>query len=154
MANFLLERKQDLSIIYWLKELFEDIPDIGIVDGYPEGDLELPSIAVEAEDIFFVKREMGNRRGDKHRLWSIDVYGNNKTQRDFMAYKILQNIENGIEVSDFDEGFPPDSNPSQLGTLRPVTESITATPIRIFPELVEKLYWRYRIRFITEYHSL
>lgn len=154
MTDFLLEQKQDLSVVYWLKDLFKDIPEIGIVDGYPEGDLQLPSIAVESEDIYIVKREMGNRKGDRNRLWSIDIFGKNKTQRDFMAYRIIQYIEDGIEVYDYDEGFPPESNPTLLGTLRPIQESITATPIRIFPELVEKLYWRYRIRFITEYHSL
>ncbi len=147
-----IERKQDLSIVFWLKnEVFQDLPTVNIVDGYNLDSLVLPTVAVESENIRPHPRELGNRRGIRQRLWSIDVFGSTKTQRDTMAYRIIDAVELYIPVYDYDEGFDTNQLPTRVGTLKPIPDSITATPIRIFPELVSKLYWRYRIRFITEY---
>ena len=113
----------------------------------------LPSVAVEGEELFLKDKEMGNRRGRKLRLWSLDVYGSNKEQRDEIVGILFNNLDaiGVISVYDYDEGFPPSVSPTQLGVLKVDKESVTVTPIRIFPDLVEKLYWRSRIRFITEY---
>jgi len=148
-----IERLQDLSLYYYIKDLFSATPSITIVDGYPTGDLVLPSIAVESEDIRPISYEMGNRYFKDQRLWSIDVFGMNKTQRDSMAYRIKNSVPNGIPVYDYNQGFPPAITPTILGGLTILPDSMVVTPVRIFPDLVEKLYWRSRVRFITEYDS-
>lgn len=149
-----LEEKQDRSIVYWLQDIFSSFPTITVVDGYPTGELSLPTISVESEPITIVPFELGNRAGSWNRLWAIDVYGNSKTQRDFMAYRILNYAQSGIPVYNYDEGFPPSVSPTQIGSLSVIPDSLTGTPIRVFPELVEKLYWRFRVRFLTEYSRI
>jgi hypothetical protein len=147
-------RKQDKSVYYHVVNLFSTIPSVTIEDGFPiNKELVLPSVAVEGEELFLKDKEMGNRRGRKLRLWSLDVYGSNKEQRDEIVGILFNNLDaiGVISVYDYDEGFPPSVSPTQLGVLKVDKESVTVTPIRIFPDLVEKLYWRSRIRFITEY---
>jgi hypothetical protein len=141
-----LQRKIDLSIYYWLRHL----DWLTINDGYPEADLQLPSITVESDVIRPVEYEMGNRDRLNERLWVLDVIGKNKDQRDELSYKTLEELNTGIPVYDYDEGFPPSVSPTQLGLLR--ATDITAMPVRIFPELVEKMYWRTSIRFYSEYN--
>lgn len=148
-----LERKQDLSIYYWLQdEVLTAYPTVGVVDGYPGDDLEIPSVAVVNQDIFLEPFELGNRKGQRIRVWNIEVFASNKAQRDELSSIIVNEIEDGIYVYDYDEGFPPSVSPTQLGTLHP--REIVILPIRIFPDLVEKLYWRSSIRFITNYSEI
>ena len=52
-------RKQDLSVIYWLKNHFDPL-SIGIVDGFPEEAFTVPSIAVEWDDIDSYLIQMGS----------------------------------------------------------------------------------------------
>lgn len=148
-----LQRKHDIAVYYWLSTLFQSIPDITIVDGYPTGDLVLPTVSVEAETIRGAPLELGNSEILYPRMWDVNTYGSTKTQRDSMAYIILNNLRYGIDVYDYDLGFPPTSIP-KIGHLSVVRDSITATPVRIHPELVEKLYWRMSVRFITDYNNI
>lgn len=148
-----LLRKQDLSIYYFLKDdIFSLYDFINITDGYPDEEIELPIISIEALDINPIGYELGNRVGRKDRMWVIDVLGTNKAQRDEFGYVIVDALENGIPVYDYDEGFPPSVSPTQLGALD--VRNIRATPVIIFPELEEKLYWRMSIVFSTVYHPL
>jgi len=147
-----LLRKQDLSIYYFLRDTVFGIYEfVNVEDGFPDKDLELPTVTVEALDLTPYQFEMGNKVGRKDRLWNINVFATNKAQRDEFAYLIVDNLENGICVYDYDEGFPPPP-PTQLGRLD--ANGIRATPVIIFPELQEKLYWRISITFSTEYHQL
>jgi hypothetical protein len=148
-----VERLQDLSVYYFIVNLFSATPSITIVDGYPVGDLVLPSIAVESDDIRPISYEMGNRYFRDQRFWSVDVFGMNKAQRDSMAYRIKNSVPSGIPVYDYNQGFPPAITPTVIGGLTIVPNTMVLTPVRIFPEIVEKLYWRSRVRFITEYDS-
>ena len=95
---------------------------------------------------------MGLRTGLRVRSWTLEVYAQNKAQRDEIASIIMGEIENGIPVHDYDEGFPPSVSPTQLGTM--MTMGIMIIPMRIFPELVEKLYWKVAIRFSTTYETI
>jgi len=149
--TMLLERLQDLSIYYYLTDLFTSYPTVEIFDGYPDSDLVIPSISIVNEDINFKPFELGNRKRKKERLWNIDVYGSNKAQRDELVSIIINDIEDGILVYDYNEGFPP-SSPSQIGTLSILDMGVRT--VRIFPELVEKLYWRSSIRFLTQYNAI
>ena len=147
-----LERKQDLSIYYWLEDLLQAYPMVNINDGYPEGDLELPSVTIESDMINPHLKEQGNRRSiTRRRIWVIDVLALNKAQRDELTSIIINDIETGIPVNDYDEGFPPGVTPSQIGLLSIIDWDVRT--IRVFPTLVEKMYWRNTIRFISEYNT-
>lgn len=147
-----LERIQDLSIYYWLEELMQPYPTVNVNDGYPEGELQLPSVAIESQNIRPGKREMGNRASWRKRFWVIEVMAVNKAQRDELTSIIINDIEQGIPIYDYNEGFPPDVSPTQLGLLMPLDYEVTT--IRIFPELMEKMYWRNSVRFFTEYNAI
>lgn len=147
-----LLRKQDLSIYYFLKDdVFLSYDFVNIADGYPDADIQLPTVSIEALDLNPIEFELGNRVGRKDRLWAMDVYATNKAQRDEFAYLIVDELENGIPVYDYDENFPPPI-PTQLGALD--VRNIRATPVIIFPAIEEKLYWRISIVFSTVYHPL
>ncbi len=143
-----IERKQDLSIYYWLKGLMAPYPMITVNDGYPDEDLQLPSVTVESQSIRFREYELGSRTGRRERFWVVDILALNKAQRDEITSIIMNNIETGIPVYNYDEGF---DSPTQIGLLRPF--DISVATVRIFPSLVEKMYWRNTIRFYTEYNA-
>ena len=148
-----LERKQELSIYYWLKDdVLASVSNIvNIVDGYPDSDVNLPTVAVVPEAIRHERFELGSRNRLRYRSWAIDVYAVNKAQVQEIVSIILNSIEDGIPVYNYDEGFPPGANPSKIGHL--VLDELEVVPVRVFPELIEKLYWRNSIRFTTYYEE-
>ncbi len=144
-----LERIQDLSIYYWLTGLFSSYPQVTVVDGYPPDDVSIPSIAVTDGPIDYTPHEQGSRRNKRSRIWMIDVATNNKAQRTEFTSYIVKNLEDGIPVYDYNQGFPPTSVP-QIGTIKPL--DLAVRPIRVFPELTEsKMYWRETIVFFDDY---
>jgi hypothetical protein len=146
-----LERKQDTSIYIWLKSLFTDAPFINIVDGWPEGELNLPTIALEYDKITPTPFEMGNKINNRTRTWYIDIFAVNKSQRDEIGFRILNALETKIPVYDYDQGIPPTySGPwSVLGYLDP--ENVTLRNIKLFPELNEVMYYRAAVDFSADY---
>ena len=142
------ERKEDLSLYYWLKNLFLTTSYITIVDGFPTDNLVLPTISVDAVSIDPRPHELGNRTRVNTRVWRIDVFAKNKSQRDEIGYKILNGLIDPIPVYDYDEGFPPDVSPTQIGTLFIGDRRMEI--IRVLPELVETLYYRATITFVAE----
>jgi hypothetical protein len=146
-----LHRKQDLSIYYFLVDMFSAYDFVNIADGFPDEELVLPTISIEAQDIDSIPHELGDRKGLKDRLWIIDVFGLNKAQRDEFTYLIMEDIEDGIPVRDYDEGFPPPT-PTQIGGLD--VRNLYSRVITVFPEIQEKLYWRMSISFTTIYNQL
>lgn len=147
-----LERKQDLSVVYFIKDSFEDYSFITIVDGFPEGELTIPTISVDNDEIDTYPFELGNRNRAQFRTWYIDVFAKNKSQRDEYSYKILNELEEGISVYNYDEGFPPDQQPTRIGALIP--DDIKLRIIRINPELVDKLYYRATVIFTAVYNQI
>ncbi|HEC63697.1 hypothetical protein LCGC14_0482890 [marine sediment metagenome] len=144
-------RKRDLSMFYFAKGLFDPFSFVTVVDAYPGEDMEIPTISVLAREVDSVSHELGNRIGLDNRFWSIDVYAENKDQRDEFAYLILDELKNGVPVFDYDEGFPPSTSPTRIGTLEAL--DIGLYPVYVFPDLVKKLYWRMRVSFVVRYHS-
>lgn len=145
-----IERKQDLSVYRWLVDLFTDFPQLHIEDAFPVKDFEIPTVSVEREDIDLLVYELGNRKGLSLGMWRIDIFGKTKTQRDEIGYKILHKIEDGINVYNYDEGFPElPAYPTKIGTL--ITDEIKMQFIKVYPELVDTLYWRAEILFTTIY---
>lgn len=145
-------RKQDLSITYWLKGIFSSMPSIQIVDGFPDATMTLPTVSIEAQPIVGLPFELGNRISLKQRFWIVDAFAQNKAQRDEIAGLIIDSIEYGIPVYNYDQGFPPGVSPSQIGALE--VDDLRVSPIRVFPELQEKMYWRVSVSFTTIYHPI
>jgi hypothetical protein len=143
-----LERMEDLSVYYYLTDIFSDAPFITIVDGFPESDLVIPTIAVEAGKIDVVSFELGNRDGLRVRRWFIDIYAKNKSQRDEIGYRLLDVLKDPIPVYNYNEGFPPSVTPSRAGAL--IVESKSYNPIRISEKVVDKLYYRATISFVAQ----
>jgi hypothetical protein len=139
---------EDLSVYYFLKDIFNDAPFVTIVDGFPEGELILPTVAVEAGKIDVVEYELGNRDGLRVRRWFIDIYAVNKSQRDEFGYRLLNELKDGIPVYDYNQGFPPSVTPTKLGALTVLSKS--NDPIRISAKVVEKLYYRASISLVAQ----
>jgi hypothetical protein len=145
-----LERKQDQSVYYFIKNIFSTIPAVSVVDEYPERLLTLPTVSVENMRLTIRPFEIGNRHGRRYGMWAIDIFGKNKAQRDDIAYKILETLEDNIPVYDYDQGFPPTPVP-QIGVLQP--EDINYNIIKVIPALVDVLYWRSQILLTSTYES-
>lgn len=143
-----IERKKDRSIYYWLVDLFSDAPFIKIVPENEEDELTLPRIAVTVSDVTGLSYELGNRHQALIRAWFIDIYAVNKDQRLDIAWRIMDALDNGIPILDFDEGFPPEVTPTQIGAI--VVKEKSFTKIDVNPELVEKMYWRGSITILQD----
>jgi hypothetical protein len=133
-------------------ETFSGSPFIRITDEFPTENLTIPSISVESREVNPEPWELGNYIQKVNRIWDIDVFAKSIPQRDEISYVILNALEPGVPVYDYDEGFPPDVSPSLIGRLNPL--DIKITPVRVMPELVEKLYYRTTVQFIAEYSYL
>ncbi len=129
-------RKEQLSIYYWLRNLFPDF--VNIKDEYPDDALMLPVISIITDEVNPVPFELGGKDQD-NRFWHIYIYANSAAQRDDFGSRILESLGNGvIPVYNYDEGFPP-PNPTQIGSL--LVRSRSYKPLRVFEELVYKKYW-------------
>lgn len=148
-----IERLQDLSIFHWLQDdVLVTYTMVKVNDGFPQEDLQIPSVSVESHDIRPRQKELGNRKSRRQRMWAIEIIASNKAQRDELTSIVLNELEDGIPVYDYNEGFPPAISPTELGLLMPIDWEVRT--VRIFPDLVEKLYWRNTIRFFTEYNAI
>ncbi len=150
-----IERLQDQSCFYWLKSI---VPNgVVVVDAFPtnvnstDTPLTLNTVSIEASKLIGVPFELGNYNPLQERLWTIDIFTQNKTQRDDLAYLIFNELVKNIPVFDYNEGFPPSATPTQLGALD--VSDIQVEPIYVFKDLVKDLYWRTQIRFWTTYRS-
>jgi len=149
----LRERLEDLSVNYYIKDLFSSTPFVEIVDGFPTKDLTVPSISVEAGDIDTEPFELGNKDRLSYRIWYIDVFATNKTQRDEFGYQILNALENSIPVYNYNDGFPPTVSPTQLGCLEVEPHGLSMEIIRVFPQLTGKLYWRCTVVYKAHFNQ-
>lgn len=142
-----LERKEDLSIYYFLKELFSSNDFITVLDAFPEEKFVFPSISVEAIKATAVNFELGSKVKQHYRNYVIDIFALTKTQRDEIGYKIYNALDDTILVYDYDEGFPPSVSPTQISGLEVTDKELEN--IRINPELTEQMYYRAMISFIA-----
>ncbi len=145
-----IERLEDISVYEWLKNLFLDAPFVTIVDAFPATDLVIPTISVEWDEITGIPLELGNRTMLRERVFYFDIFAKNKSQRDEFAYRIFNELDNGIPVYDYNEGFPEQgATPSRLGAL--TLEEKNLRNIRVDPELVDELYYRAALFFTAKY---
>ncbi len=146
------ERLKDLSIYYWLVNLFSDSPFIKVEDGFPISEIVLPTVAVEYKTIILDPHELGNSENTFRRSWYIEVIAKTKSQRDEIAFKIARELQHNIPVYNYNEGFPPEVTPTQIGCL--IVRNIVVEPIRISPQLTQKLYYRATVSFEAELNKL
>lgn len=144
------ERLEDLSIYYFIFDLFSG-KGVNIVDAFPEELLTVPTIAIDTKRIVANLFELGNKTRLLTRTWYIDVFAQNKSQRDDMTYIIIKALEDCIPVYDYNLGFPPVVVP-QLGCLK--TDTIQADWIRVLPQLVDKMYYRTSITFTAYFTNI
>lgn len=144
------ERLEDLSVYYFVSNLFSGTPSIKVVDGFPESILTVPTISVEAGRLNSNLFEMGNKKRLLDRSWYIDVFAQNKSQRDDIGYLLLHALEDCIPVYDYNLGFPPVSV-TQLGCLEVGT--LRMDIVRIMPQFVDKLYYRSSISLMAKFNQ-
>jgi hypothetical protein len=142
-----IERKEDLSLYYFLKELFNDKPFITVLDAFPDSEFTFPSVSVEAVKATAVNFELGSKVKQHYRTYQIDIFALTKTQRDEIGYLIYNALDNIIPVYNYDEGFPPSVTPTLVSALD-VTDKELGN-IRINPELTEQMYYRAVISIIA-----
>jgi hypothetical protein len=140
-----LERKEDLAIYYWLVDKFATTPFVKIVDGFPGEDLTIPTISVEQDELENKPFQLGDRKGSSVRTWYIDVFAKNKSQRDEFAYKVYNDLMDGITVYDIVNG---NLTSDEIGHLDIEYRKIQI--VRIDPELVTMLYYRATITILAE----
>jgi len=142
-------RLEDLSVNYWTRGIFASFPQITIVNEFPQTILAVPTISVVNGKLVEELYELGNREtGVRTRRWFIDIFAGNVSQRDDFAYRILAETSDGINVYDYNEGFPPSASPSLINHLSVITKSYN--PIPVVKSLNEKLYYRGQLILITK----
>lgn len=141
-------RLEDLSMYFFIKDLFSDVSFIRIVDSFPEEILTIPTISIDAGRIKEELFEVGNRDRVRIRTWYIDVFAKNKSQRDDFGYRILDESNNGINVYDYNEGFPPDVAPSRAEHMDIL--SISYEPVPVMLDEVEPKYFRGQVILVTQ----
>jgi len=147
-------RKQDLSFYYFVKDYIQVTKGasyVNVVPEYPTESLTLPTIAIENHFYYVEPTELGTRQGHLMRTWYITIFAENASQRDDFGYDLVQQIQQYIPVYDYDEGFPPETSPTQLGSMVPL--EIRYDPIRVYSELVNDLYWRGEIQVVARYSN-
>lgn len=137
-------RKEQLSIYYWVADLFPSF--VNVVDEFPTDELTLPTIAVIRNSNVSRPFELG---GDNltHKRWAIYVFAQNSGQRDDYLDRIAVQVEDNICVYNYGEGFPPEISPTQVGSLQ--VEDIESKPLRVYEELIKKKYWWGSVTFTT-----
>jgi hypothetical protein len=141
-------RCEDLSVYFFIKDMFSDVSFINVVDSFPEEILTIPTISIDAGRIKEELFEVGNRDRLRIRTWYIDVFAKNKSQRDDFGYRILDQSNNGINVYDYNEGFPPDVAPSRIEHMDVL--SISYEPVPVMLDEVESKYFRGQVILVTQ----
>lgn len=145
------QSNEDFSVFYYIKSIGDSL-GIPTVDEFPASNLVVPSIAVEADELDPIVGEMGNVHRVYNRVYFVDYFATNKTQRQQLGYTLLRALELAIPVYDYNTGFPPEVIPTQIGCLQVL--DINMKRILINPELVEKFYYRGVISFETYFNKL
>lgn len=130
-------RKELLSIYYWVRDLFPDF--VNVTREYPEGELVLPTIAVVTLPVKTVPLQLGSDDQLDISEWAIYVFAQNVGQRDDYISIIHRSAKHSICVYDYDQGFPPNVSPTEIGSL--YVRDRSKKPVRVFEDLVKKKYW-------------
>ena len=145
-----LERIYDRSVYFYIYDLFVGT-HVNVVDEFPIQPLTTPTVSVDYKNLRPLQIELGNTKRLKMNSWYVDVFAQNKSQRDEIGFTILDALETCIPVYDYNLGFPPTVVP-QLGCLE--VRDISMDIHRVLPQLVDKLHYRATISFTATYNQL
>jgi hypothetical protein len=152
--TMLIYRNEDLSMFYFIKNMFSDTSYIEIVDSFPADEfgapapLTIPTISIDAGKLKEELFELGDRDKVRIRTWYIDIFAKNKSQRDDFGYRILDQTKNGININDYNQGFPPTVTPSKIGHMDVL--SISYEPVPVMLDKSELLYFRGQVILVTQ----
>ena len=149
MVNLMsIYRLEDLSMSFFIKDMFQDTPSIKIVDSFPDEILTVPTISIDAGRLKEESYELGNRDRLRVRVWYIDIFAVNKSQRDDFGYRILDRTKNGINIYDYNQGFPPSVTPDRVEHCEVL--SISYEPIPVMLDEVQPKYFRGQVILVTQ----
>lgn len=143
-------RLEDLSVFHWISDMFGNLASfIKVVDSFPDDEsLTIPTVAIDAGKLKEEPFELGNRDKVRVRVWYIDIFAKNKTQRDDFGYEILSQSHNGINIYDYNEGFPPEIIPARIGHMDVLSASYEPVPVML--DEVETNYFRGQVILVTQ----
>jgi len=141
-------RKEHKSIVHWLTNLVPSF--VNVTYEYPLAEeLSLPTMAVESSDINYVPFQLGSDY-KQNRRWSIYIFAQNIGQRDDYLDIIMDNLDDPIDVYNYDQG-EDETSIDKIGYL--LIESRSGNAIRVYKDLVKKLYWYGVVHFKTEFDA-
>lgn len=146
--TMLIYRLEDLSMFFFIKNMFLDVPNIQIQDSFPDEILTIPTISIDAGRLKEELYQIGTRDVVRQRTWYIDIFAKTKAQRDDFGYRILDLCKNGINVYDYNEGFPPSIIPTRIAHLDVLERSYE--PIPVITDGSEILYFRGQVILDTQ----
>ena len=88
-SNMYPERLEELSAFYWLKNLFSPYTFVTVTDAFPIQKLTIPTVSIESITINGIAFEIGNREWLKPTIFEINIFAQNKSQRDDFSYMIF-----------------------------------------------------------------
>lgn len=104
------EREEDLSILKFVKETFSDIPFVNVVDEFPNKPLTAPTISVTNDNITYSSIEIGSKAMKSRRIYILDVFVKDRSQRDEFCYRLSDVFRNKpVQVYNFSDDI---NNPS------------------------------------------
>lgn len=145
----MIYRLEDLSVTYWVKGILEPYGFITVVNEFPKQVLAVPTVSIQNKKIVEEEFELGNRDpGVRVRRWFINIFAKNVSQRDDFGYRLLHESKNGINVYNYNEGFPPDASPALINHLDVISRSYE--PIDVIFAQNDNTYYRGQLIFITK----
>lgn len=143
-------RLMDISFIYFLKSIFDPL-NVEVLEGFLEVDItdNSPRVAVDTNNIVLDSIELGNRNKLIIRSYVISVIAATKKQRDDIVYTLFESSEQPVKVYNYNEGFPPDVSPSQIGCLIPRVVDFEGFT---YQDKEDKDIYRYMGSIKIEYH--
>lgn len=128
MTEMTNSKLEELSIVYWLKNLLASFPTITVVKGYPKTILNPPIISVDWNNLTGDFVELGNRQVLKERTWYFGIFALSEDQREDIGYFLFDNMEDPIKVYDYNQGLPPVVVPD-INYLVPLRKTVTKIEI-------------------------
>lgn len=142
-------RLEDRSVYFFVKDVVFSGYTMNVVDSFPQDtNLTIPTIAVDSAKVKEEPYELGNRDKLRTRNWYIDIFARNKQQADDLGYMILENTKNGINVYDYNVGFPPTVTPPRIEHMEILADSYEPIPVML--DEVESKYFRGQVILVTQ----
>jgi len=131
-----------------------DTTYVSVAEAYPSTGsiIDAPTIVIVEGDFGDTPLEIGGS-DIAHISYVLDVYGNNKTQRNTLSWLMRHYLnDKRVAVKDYNEGFPPSvSNQTILGYFEIEDIQINAPIVYIEGEVPESLRWLKQVSVEGQY---